>query len=117
MKDKLYSLPSTDLLPGYGESVVQVSRQELDSLKETIESVMAENGLAPDHIEAVCGPVVSLFKIYPKPNQRASVLRTFFDDFPYAFGGKRIRVYTEDGFIGLEVPNDTASFVPLRGLL
>lgn len=117
MKDKLYSLPSTDLLPGYGESVVQVSRQELDSLKETIESVMAENGLAPDHIEAVCGPVVSLFKIYPKPNQRASVLRTFFDDFPYAFGGKRIRVYAEDGFIGLEVPNDTASFVPLRGLL
>ena len=63
------------------------------------------------------GPTVTLYKITPAPGVKISAIRTLQDDIAMSLNAKGVRVVTLQDSVGIEVANDKASIVPLRGLL
>ena len=69
-------------------------------------------------IQAVTGPTVTLYRIYPEKGVKVSAVRNLHEDIAVALNaGKNVRVLTLDDCVGMEVPNKTKSIVPVRSLI
>ena len=112
-----YKMPSLELLDTYENGKHTISKEELDRNKNKIITTLRNYKIEITDIRAVVGPTVTLYKITPAPGVKISAIRTLQDDIAMSLNAKGVRVVTLQDSVGIEVANDKASIVPLRGLL
>lgn len=112
-----YKMPSLELLDTYESGKHSISKEELDRNKNKIITTLRNYRIEITDIRAVVGPTVTLYKITPAPGVKISAIRTLQDDIAMSLNAKGVRVVTLQDSVGIEVANDKASIVPLRGLL
>ncbi|MGM9791566.1 MAG: DNA translocase FtsK 4TM domain-containing protein [Candidatus Cryptobacteroides sp.] len=112
-----YKMPSLELLDTYESGKHAISKEELDRNKNKIITTLRNYKIEITDIRAVVGPTVTLYKITPAPGVKISAIRTLQDDIAMSLNAKGVRVVTLQDSVGIEVANDKASIVPLRGLL
>ena len=66
---------------------------------------------------AVVGPTVTLYKVVPAPGVRVSAIETVHREIAMALGVSGVRVVMLPDSVGIEVPNNTPSIVPLKSML
>lgn len=115
---KSFKTPSEELLKARTGDVHKVSQEELRKNIETIRETLADHNIRVQDIQAVTGPTVTLYRIYPEKGVKVAAIRNLHEDIAVALNaGKNVRVLTLDDCIGMEVPNKTKSIVPVRSLI
>ena len=112
-----YKMPSLELLDTYEKGKHTISKEELERNKNKIITTLRNYKIEITDISAVVGPTVTLYKITPAPGVKISAIRTLQDDIAMSLNAKGVRVVTLQDSVGIEVANDKATIVPLRGLL
>lgn len=115
---KSFKTPSEELLKARTAEVHRVSQDEIRRNIETIRETLADHHIKVLDIQAVTGPTVTLYRIYPEKGVKVSAVRNLHEDIAVALNaGKNVRVLTLDDCVGMEVPNKTKSIVPVRSLI
>lgn len=115
---KSFKTPSEDLLKARTAEVHKISQDEIRRNLETIRETLADHHIQVVDIQAVTGPTVTLYRIYPEKGVKVSAVRNLHEDIAVALNaGKNVRVLTLDDCVGMEVPNKTKSIVPVRSLI
>ena len=109
--------PSLDLLKDYSEAIHRVSEQELKRNNYKIRATLQTYKIGVENVVAVVGPTVTLYKIYPSQGVKISSIQNLHKEIAMALNTKGVRVVTLEDSVGIEVPNDTPSTVPLKALL
>ena len=115
---KGFKTPSEALLKSRAGDVHKISQDELSKCIDTRRETLADHNIKVQDIQAVTGPTVTLYRIYPEKGVKVSAIRNLHEDIAVALNaGKNVRVLTLDDCIGMEVPNKTKSIVPVRSLI
>ena len=115
---KSFKTPSEELLKARTAEVHKISQDEIRRNIETIRETLADHHIQVVDIQAVTGPTVTLYRIYPEKGVKVSAVRNLHEDIAVALNaGKNVRVLTLDDCVGMEVPNKTKSIVPVRSLI
>ena len=115
---KSFTTPSENLLKVRIGDVHKVSQDEVKRNIEIIRETLADHNIKVQDIQAVTGPTVTLYRIYPEKGVKVAAIRSLHEDVAVALNaGKNVRVLTLDDCIGMEVPNKTKSIVPVRSLI
>ena len=119
IRDELkdYRFPSLDLLDSYESSRSDVSQEELRRNNYRIRATLKTFKVEVDNVKAVVGPTVTLYKVYPAPGVKISMIKNLQDDIAMSLNAKGVRVVTLEDSVGIEVANDRPSIVPLKALL
>ena len=112
-----YKFPSIDLLKKYETGRRVVSQEELMRNNNRIRAALSNYKIEVVDVKAVVGPTVTLYKVYPAQGVTISSFRQRQDDIALALGARGVRVVVLADSVGIEVPNDTPSIVPLKNLL
>lgn len=112
-----FEFPSLDLLKDYSEGRHQVTQQELDINNNRIRSTLQNYRIEVDRVTAVVGPTVTLYKVVPAPGVKVSAIENLHREIAMALGASGVRVVTLRDSVGIEVPNNTPSIVPLKAML
>lgn len=112
-----YKFPPLDLLKDYAEGQHKVSQQELDINNNRIRATLQNYRIEVDRVTAVVGPTVTLYKVVPSAGVRVSAIENLHREIAMALGASGVRVVTLPDCVGIEVPNNTPSIVPLKSML
>lgn len=112
-----FEFPSLDLLKDYSDGQHKVSQQELDINNNRIRSTLQNYRIEVDRVTAVVGPTVTLYKVVPAPGVKVSAIENLHREIAMALGASGVRVVTLRDSVGIEVPNNTPSIVPLKAML
>ncbi len=127
-KNKEWRMPSISqvLMPG---SENDFDRTELLRRAHTIEETLQSFGAPGKVVEVNTGPVITQFGVEPdylvtrsgkKNRVKVGAIAQLDKDLQLALGAKSIRIEAPvpgKGYVGIEVPNDTASLVSLRDVM
>ena len=119
VRDELskYVFPPLDLLKDYSTGRHEVSPEELERNNAKIRITLQNYKIQIDKVSACVGPTVTLYKVVPAPGVRISTIKSREEDIAVALGVKGVRVVTLADSVGIEVPNDKSSIVPLKSML
>lgn len=119
VRDELpdYKFPSLDLLKDYQEGRHEVPMEELERNNNKIRVALLSYKIQVERVSACVGPTVTLYKIIPAKGVKISAIRNLEDDIALSLGVKGVRVVTLEDAVGIEVPNDRPSIVPLKLVL
>ena len=112
-----FQFPPLDLLKDYAEGQHKVSQQELDINNNRIRATLQNYRIEVDRVTAVVGPTVTLYKVVPSAGVRVSAIENLHREIAMALGASGVRVVTLPDCVGIEVPNNTPSIVPLKAML
>ena len=112
-----FKFPPLDLLKDYSEGQHTVSQQELDINNNRIRATLQNYKIVVDRVTAVVGPTVTLYKVVPAAGVRVSAIESLHREIAMALGASGVRVVTLSDCVGIEVPNNTPSIVPLKSML
>ncbi len=112
-----FKFPPLDLLKDYAEGQHKVSQQELDINNNRIRATLQNYRIEVDRVTAVVGPTVTLYKVVPSAGVRVSAIENLHREIAMALGASGVRVVTLPDCVGIEVPNNTPSIVPLKAML
>ena len=112
-----FQFPPLDLLKDYSEGRHKVSQQELDINNNRIRATLQNYRIEVDRVTAVVGPTVTLYKVVPSAGVRVSAIENLHREIAMALGASGVRVVTLPDCVGIEVPNNTPSIVPLKSML
>ncbi len=112
-----YQFPSLDLLDDYESGQHTVSSQELDVNNNRIRSTLQNYKIEVEHVMAVVGPTVTLYKVIPAPGVKVSAIENLHREIGMALGAKGVRVVVLPDCVGIEVANREPSIVPLKKAL
>ena len=112
-----FQFPPLDLLKDYTEGQHRVSQQELDINNNRIRATLQNYRIEVDRVTAVVGPTVTLYKVVPAAGVRVSAIENLHREIAMALGASGVRVVTLPDCVGIEVPNNTPSIVPLKAML
>lgn len=115
-----YQFPKSDLLQEHGLSYDQVSDEELIRNKDRIIDTLLNYKITIERIRATVGPTVTLYEIIPSPGIRVSKIKNLEDDIALSLSALGIRIIAPmpgQGTIGIEVPNEIPSIVPMRDIV
>lgn len=112
-----FQFPPLDLLKDYADGQHKVSQQELDINNNRIRATLQNYRIEVDRVTAVVGPTVTLYKVVPSPGVRVSAIENLHREIAMALGASGVRVVTLPDCVGIEVPNNTPSIVPLKSML
>ena len=112
-----FKFPPLDLLKDYSEGQHKVSQQELDINNNRIRATLQNYRIEVDRVTAVVGPTVTLYKVVPSAGVRVSAIENLHREIAMALGASGVRVVTLPDCVGIEVPNNTPSIVPLKSML
>ncbi len=96
---------------------VEASATEIKRTKDKLVKVLSGHGIAVDNIKCITGPAVSMFKVYPAAGTKVSTIKSLADDLAFDLGKTGVRIAILSDCIGIEIPNEVRSIVPLKGLL
>ncbi len=112
-----YQAPSLSLLDDYSDRWYEVSREELEKNKNKIVKALANYNIKVVGITAQMGPTVTLYKIKLDDGMKVAQVRSREEDIALALGKLGVRIVVLADAIGIEVPNEKMSVVPLKALL
>lgn len=112
-----YVFPPIDLLDDYANGQNEVSSLELARNNQMIVSTLLAYKIKVLNVEAVVGPTVTLYRVYPAPGVKYSQIRNISEDIARALNVRAVRVVNLDGAVGIEVANRNPSIVPLKKML
>lgn len=112
-----YHMPSASLLKDHSENVHNVSRDEICRNIEIIRTTLADHHVTVADIKAVTGPTVTLYKVYPDRGVSVGSIMGKANDLSVALQVDGVRTEILKDSVGIEVPNDRASMVPIKSLV
>lgn len=113
-----FKSPTQALLKPRTADIKKMSAEEIQRNIETIRQTLADHHVKVSDIQAISGPTVTLYRIYPEKGVKIAAIRNLQEDVAVALNaGKTVRVLTLDDSIGIEVPNAIRSLVPIRSLI
>lgn len=113
-----FKSPTQALLKPRTADIKKMSAEEIQRNISTIRQTLADHHVKVSDIQAISGPTVTLYRIYPEKGVKIAAIRNLQEDVAVALNaGKTVRVLTLDDSIGIEVPNATRSLVPIRSLI
>lgn len=111
-----YKFPPLSILSDYKDRIFKVSEEEVEENNATIRRTLLSYHIQVNSVEAVVGPTVTLYKVKLAEGMRSNSVKTLEKDIGIALGTKSVRVDLLDDAVGIEVPNKTASMVPLKSM-
>ncbi len=115
-----YVLPPIELLKDFGNSTININKQELEDNKNKIVETLSNYKIDIAKIKATVGPTVTLYEIIPAPGVRISKIKNLEDDIALSLSALGIRIIAPipgKGTIGIEVPNSKPEMVSMRSLI
>ncbi len=112
-----YEFPPLDLLDDYEDGQHTVSTQELEVNNNRIRSTLLNYRIEVEHVKAVVGPTVTLYKVVPAPGVKVSAIENLHREIGMSLGAKGVRVVVLPDCVGIEVANREPSIVPLKKTL
>ena len=112
-----FEFPSLDLLGDYSDKQHTVSQRELEINNSRIRNTLQNYRIEVEKVTAVVGPTVTLYKVVPAPGVRVSAIENLHREIAMSLGTGGVRVVQLPDSVGIEVPNDRPSIVPLKALL
>ena len=115
-----YILPPIELLKDFGNSTININKQELEDNKNKIVETLSHYKIDIAKIKATVGPTVTLYEIIPAPGVRISKIKNLEDDIALSLSALGIRIIAPipgKGTIGIEVPNSKPEMVSMRSLI
>ena len=112
-----YEFPSIDLLDDYADGQHIVSNEELEINNNKIRSTLLNYKIEVQHVKAVVGPTVTLYKVVPAPGIKVSAIENLHREIGMSLGAKGVRVVVLPDCVGIEVANREPSIVPLKKAL
>lgn len=112
-----FKFPPVDLLGDYESMRHIVSRDELERNNLKIRNTLANYKIDVRDVEAVVGPTVTLYKVYPAPGVKIASIKNLQEDIAMSLNARGVRIVTLSDSVGIEVANDKPSIVPLKALL
>ena len=112
-----YRIPAASILQDGSNGHHKVTQSEIDKNIAIIKETLADHHVQVSDIEAIPGPTVTLYKIYPAKGVKVAAIRNLTDDVSVALkAGKVISSLLED-CVGMEVANKQRSSVSMRELV
>ena len=112
-----YERPPLSMLNDYRSQWYDVPLTELEKNKQRIVNALANYKIGVSGIVASKGPTVTLYKIRLAEGIKVAQVRRLEEDIAISLGTKGVRVVTLTDSVGIEVPNEHASVVPLKSVL
>ena len=112
--------PSIDLLKDYGDEIIKIDQDELETNKNKIVDTLKNYNIGIKQIKATIGPTVTLYEIIPDAGVRISKIKNLEDDIALSLSALGIRIIAPipgKGTIGIEVPNKKKSIVSMKSLI
>lgn len=119
VRDELprYRMPSLELLEEYASRRHEPSSEELQRNNNKIRATLANYKIQVNDVQAIVGPTVTLYKVYPAPGVKISEIKKLQEDIGMYLHARGVRVVTLTDSVGIEVANDCPSVVPMRAVL
>lgn len=116
-----YQFPRIDLLEDYNKGKgITIDQNELEANKVKIVDTLKNYKIGIADIKATIGPTVTLYEIIPEAGIRISKIKNLEDDIALSLAALGIRIIAPipgKGTIGIEVPNQNPSIVPMRSVV
>ncbi|WP_127844914.1 DNA translocase FtsK [Psychroflexus aestuariivivens] len=116
-----YQFPSIELLTDYNSGRgITIDQKELEQNKNKIVETLKNYKIEIAQIKATVGPTVTLYEIVPEAGIRISKIKNLEDDIALSLSALGIRIIAPipgKGTIGIEVPNQNPSIVPMRSVV
>jgi S-DNA-T family DNA segregation ATPase FtsK/SpoIIIE len=116
-----YQFPSIELLKDYNSGRgITIDQKELEQNKNKIVDTLKNYKIEIAQIKATVGPTVTLYEIVPEAGIRISKIKNLEDDIALSLSALGIRIIAPipgKGTIGIEVPNQNPSVVPMRSVV
>ena len=116
-----YQFPKIDLLEDYNKGRgITIDQNELEANKVKIVDTLKNYKIGIADIKATIGPTVTLYEIIPEAGIRISKIKNLEDDIALSLAALGIRIIAPipgKGTIGIEVPNQKPSIVPMRSVV
>ena len=112
-----FEFPPLSLLKDYADGQHIVSKQELEINNNRIRSTLQNYKIEVQSVSAVTGPTVTLYKVVPAPGVKVSSIETLHREIAMSLGASGVRVVALRDSVGIEVPNNVPSIVPLKSML
>ncbi|MBZ9620482.1 DNA translocase FtsK [Psychroflexus lacisalsi] len=116
-----YQFPSIELLKDYNSGRgITIDQKELEQNKNKIVDTLKNYKIEIAQIKATVGPTVTLYEIVPEAGIRISKIKNLEDDIALSLSALGIRIIAPipgKGTIGIEVPNQNPSIVPMRSVV
>lgn len=112
-----YQIPSAGILQDHSDSVHEVSKAEIARDTEIIRTTLADHKVQVADIKAIPGPTVTLYKVSPDRGVSVSSIMNKQNDLAVALNVDGVRCEILKDSIGIEVPNDHRSMVPIKDLV
>lgn len=112
-----YRVPATSLLKDCSAEKRAVTKSEIDGNIAIIKETLTDHHVRVADIEAVPGPTVTLYKVFPAKGVKVAAIRNLADDVSVALKSGKVLATLMDDCVGLEVANKHRSVVCIRELL
>ena len=93
------------------------SGERVETIKEKLRAVLADHKVKTADIQAVSGPSVTTYKVYPAKGVSCAKIKRLQDEIEFFLDAGGVRVVTLSDSVGIEIANERASIVPLKPLL
>lgn len=112
-----YRIPSVSLLADGSAGHHEVTKGEIDRNIAIIKETLADHHVQVANIEAISGPTVTLYKVFPAKGVKVAAIRGLTDDVSVALKAGKVISTLLDDCVGLEVANKQRSSVSFRELV
>lgn len=112
-----YRIPAVSLLKDGSTGHHEVTKGEIDRNIAIIKETLADHHVQVADIEAVPGPTVTLYKVYPAKGVKVAAIRSLADDVSVALKSGKVIASLLSDCVGLEVANRQRSAVSIRELV
>ena len=115
-----YEMPKPLLLKDYGNSKIEIDKNELEKNKNKIVETLGHYKIGITSISATIGPTITLYEIVPDAGVRISKIKNLEDDISLSLAAEGIRIIAPipgRGTIGIEVPNVNKNTVSMLEVL
>lgn len=112
-----YRIPAASILQDGSSGHHAVTKTEIDRNIAIIKETLADHHVQVSDIEAIPGPTVTLYKIYPAKGVKVAAIRNLTDDVSVALKSGKVLSSLLDDCVGMEVANKQRSAVSMRELV
>ncbi|MBR0245645.1 MAG: DNA translocase FtsK [Bacteroidales bacterium] len=112
-----FKTPAVSLLKDRSAERRNVPKSEIDRNIAIIQETLANHNVQVEDIEAVPGPTVTLYKVYPAKNAKVAAIRNLTDDVSVALKAESMMASILKDCVGFEVANQVRSSVSVRELV
>lgn len=112
-----YKTPAASLLKDRSLEHRSVPKSEIDRNVSVIRETLADHHVKVADIEAIPGPTVTLYKVYPAKGTKVAAIRNLTDDVSVALKAESMMASVLKDCVGFEVANQERSSVSVRELV